>query len=147
MEVFVDTALLFKQIQEKVTRDGDEEGEVTEELFESELKVLRKRLRLKNPRDTPLEHEIRTANSICAYFWHENGIKKAYELFPDAFEPRSTRKASEVKNEKVEEKPVVASASSSLSTTTIADMPLHDWLILKQGDPDTAQGVDGSLEG
>ncbi|TGO73465.1 hypothetical protein BELL_0359g00110 [Botrytis elliptica] len=60
MEVFVDTALLFKQIQEKVTRDGDVQGEVTEELFESELKVLRKRLRLKNPRDTPLEHEIRT---------------------------------------------------------------------------------------
>ncbi|TGO48065.1 hypothetical protein BCON_0253g00140 [Botryotinia convoluta] len=139
MEDSIDTALLFKQIKEKVKRDGDDQGEVTEELFESELKVLRKRLRLKKPEDTPLEHEIRTANSICAYFWNKNGIRKAYQLFPDAFEPRSTQKPPEVKNEKVEKKPAVASASSSPSTTMIADIPLHDWLILKQGDPDTAK--------
>ncbi|TGO34234.1 hypothetical protein BHYA_0206g00050 [Botrytis hyacinthi] len=140
MEVPIDTALLFKQIKEKVTRDGDDQGEVTEELFESELKVLRKRLRLKKPEDIPSEHELRTANSICAYFWHKNGIKKAHELFPDAFAPRSTRKASEVKNEKVEEKPIAGPAATPIvSGTLIAGIPLHDWLALKQGDPETAK--------
>ncbi|TGO50514.1 hypothetical protein BOTNAR_0390g00020 [Botryotinia narcissicola] len=138
MEVSIDTALLFKQIKDKVTRDGDDQGEVTEELFECELKVLRKRLRLKKPEDTPLEHEIRTANSICAYFWHENGIKKAYELFPDAFTPRSRSKAPEAKIKKVE-RPLVAPSPPSSSTTMIAGIPLQDWLALKQGDPETAK--------
>ncbi|KAF5877126.1 uncharacterized protein Bfra_001489 [Botrytis fragariae] len=125
-------------IKEKVTRDGDDQGEVTEELFESELKVIRKRLRLKKPEDTPLEYEIRTANSICAYFWHENGIKKAFELFPDAFESRSRSKAPEAKIEKVE-RPVVASPPPSTSTTMIAGIPLLDWLVLKKEDPETAK--------
>ncbi|KAK6594990.1 hypothetical protein H4I96_10721 [Botrytis cinerea] len=46
---------------------------------------------------------------------HKNGTKRAYELFPDAFEPRSTSKTSEVKTEKVEKKPVVASAPPKTS--------------------------------
>ncbi|KAM0152063.1 hypothetical protein ACHAQE_008245 [Botrytis cinerea] len=69
----------------------------------------------------------------------KNGTKRAYELFPDAFEPRSTSKTPEVKTEKVEKKPVVASAPPSTSTTMIAGIPLYDWLTLEKGDPETAE--------
>ncbi|TGO21596.1 hypothetical protein BPAE_0210g00010 [Botrytis paeoniae] len=113
MEDPTDTALLFKQIKEKVTRDGDDQGEVTEELFESELKVLRKRLRIKKLEDTPLEHEIRTANSICAYFY-------------------TAKELMEVWKAKQAAPPIV-------SGTLIAGIPLHDWLALKKGDPETAK--------
>ncbi|THV54774.1 hypothetical protein BGAL_0020g00280 [Botrytis galanthina] len=156
MEESIDTALLFKQIKDKVLRDGDDQGEVTEELFESELKILRKRLRFKKPEDTPLEHELRTANSICAYFCmlkfimlfeqsiniskgNKNGLRQAQELFPDAFRPRSTQEAPEVKIGKVDKKPVVAPPSQASSSTMIAGMPLKDWLALKKEDPDTAK--------
>ncbi|EMR85154.1 hypothetical protein BcDW1_6149 [Botrytis cinerea BcDW1] len=71
--------------------------------------------------------------------YNENGTKRAYELFPDAFEPRSTSKTPEVKTEKVEKKPVVASAPPSTSTTMIAGIPLYDWLALEQGDPETSK--------
>lgn len=68
MEEAIDTALLFKQIKEKVIRDGDDQGKVTEEIFENELRIIRRRSRSNHPNDTPLEHEIRNANSICAHF-------------------------------------------------------------------------------
>ncbi|KAK8902207.1 hypothetical protein QC760_009685 [Botrytis cinerea] len=82
--------------------------------------------------------------AIClSGFWclggHKNGTKRAYELFPDAFEPRSTSKTPEVKTEKVEKKPVVASAPPSTSTTMIAGIPLYGWLTLEKGDPETAK--------
>ncbi|TEY69537.1 hypothetical protein BOTCAL_0114g00300 [Botryotinia calthae] len=142
MEESIDTALLFKQIKEKVLRDGDDQGEVTEELFEEDIEILRRGLRRKMPNDTPSQSEVRTANSLCTYFWNKNGIKRAYELFPDAFEPRSTSKTPEVKTEKLALKqgdPETAkelmeswkaeqAAPPIVPQTLIAGIPLHDWL-------------------
>ncbi|KAA8568949.1 hypothetical protein EYC84_007925 [Monilinia fructicola] len=68
MAASVDTALLLQAIKEKVLKEGDDQGEIDEEIYDSEFDVAKQRLKRKKPDDSSYEHDIRLAHTLCRFF-------------------------------------------------------------------------------
>ncbi|TGO14525.1 hypothetical protein BTUL_0052g00630 [Botrytis tulipae] len=73
---------LIHKIREKVLRDGDLQGTVSEDDFEAIQSHLEKKILEKHPRATTDELILIFANSLCLYFWTK---KEAKMVFPEEF--------------------------------------------------------------